>query len=42
MIRLNGRLMREKLNATLKSIEKNSEELERIDNDRVNEARRDS
>ena len=42
MIRLNGRLMSEKLNATLKIIEKNSEELERIDNDRVNEARRDS
>jgi len=42
MIRLNGRLMREKLNATLKSIEKNSENLERINDDRTNEARRDS
>ena len=42
MIRLNGRLMREKLNATLKSIEKNSENLERIDDDRANEARHDS
>lgn len=42
MIRLNGRLMRKKLGATLKDIADNGEKLERLENEGPDNERGDS